>query len=111
MYEMLMGRWNKDSYDDPGNPVYYWEFPKTGEQKIVYGTTGNTKTIVLKNQKLVPGRYEEPDYALSLWRLRFEDPSRPGYYYELYMHADGRLFEDIYDGQGNHVGGHTLWKQ
>ena len=111
MYEMLMGRWNKDSHDDPGNPVYYWEFPKIGEQKIVYGTTGNTKTIVLKNQKLVPGRYEEPDYALSLWRLRFEDPSRPGYYYELYMHADGRLFEDIYDGQGNHVGGHTLWKQ
>lgn len=111
MYEMLMGRWNKDSHDDPGNPVYYWEFPKIGEQKIVYGTTGNTKTIVLKNQKLVPGRYEEPDHALSLWRLRFEDPSRPGYYYELYMHADGRLFEDIYDGQGNHVGGHTLWKQ
>ena len=111
IYEMLMGRWNKDSHDDPGNPVYYWEFPKIGEQKIVYGTTGNTKTIVLKNQKLVPGRYEEPDHALSLWRLRFEDPSRPGYYYELYMHADGRLLEDIYDGQGNHVGGHTLWKQ
>ncbi len=111
IYEMFMGKWNQDTYTDPGDTVYYWEFPKIGEQKIVSGTTGNTKTTVLKNPKYIPGRNEEPDLALSLWTITFEDPNRPGYYYKLYMHADGRLLEDICDGQGNHKGGHTLSKQ
>lgn len=93
IYETLMGKWTlHPGFNMPG-VVHSWEFPKIGEQKLIDGTTGNTKTIYFKNPKYIPGREETADYALSLWTIVFEDANKPGYYYQIWMHADGTLLE------------------
>ncbi len=119
IYETLLGTWTAECYEVEGG-LYYckdnnvsreWEFSKIGEQKMISSHFGDAKTVVPVNGKCIPGRFSTYDLALSLWRIEFEDPANPTYYFELWMHADGTLYERHWSGVDKYACVYTLHRK
>ena len=100
VYETLLGTWTAETYLLEGNlyeckekgDFHQWVFSKIGEQKVITGFVGDTKTYIPVNPKYIPQRDEASDLALSLWTIEFDDPHLATFVYTLYMHADGTLY-------------------